>query len=83
MKTNSDNFRESAIQEIIERLLNEGLKVIIYEPILEKNSFKDCYVINDFNKFCEESDVILANRYESKLDEVKEKVYTRDIFARD
>lgn len=83
MKTNSDNFRESAIQEIIERLLNEGLKVIIYEPILERNSFKDCCVINDFEKFCEESDVILANRYESKLDEVKEKVYTRDIFARD
>ena len=83
MKKNSDNFRASAIQEIIDRLKLEGVEVIIYEPTLDKESFNDCKVINDFEKFCQSSDVILANRYEDKLNPFKDKVYTRDLFARD
>ena len=83
MKKDSDNFRASAIQEIIDRLKLEGVEVIIYEPTLEKTTFNDCKVINDFEKFCEISDVVLANRYEDKLSSIKDKVYTRDLFARD
>ena len=83
MKKDSDNFRASAIQEIIDRLKLEGVEIIIYEPTLEKYSFNNCKVINDFSKFCKISDVILANRYEDKLTPVKDKVYTRDLFARD
>ena len=83
MKKNSDNFRASAIQEIIDRLKLEGVEVIIYEPTLDKETFNDCKVINDFEKFCQSSDVILANRYEDRLDSFKDKVYTRDLFARD
>ena len=83
MKKNSDNFRASAIQEIIDRLQLEGVEVIIYEPTLDKETFNDCKVINDFEKFCQSSDVILANRYEDRLDSFKDKVYTRDLFARD
>lgn len=83
MKKDSDNFRASAIQEIMERLKDEDVEVIIYEPTLDELDFQGYHVVNDFHKFCEESDVILANRYHSELDPVKEKVYTRDIFARD
>ena len=83
MKKDSDNFRASAIQEIIDRLKLEGVEVIIYEPTLEKTTFHDCKIINDFEKFCEISDEILANRYEDKLNPFKDKVYTRDLFARD
>ena len=83
MNKDSDNFRASAIQEIMERLQDEDVEVIIYEPTLNKTEFHGYHVVNDFDKFCEESDVILANRYSSELDFVKEKVYTRDIFARD
>lgn len=83
MKKDSDNFRASAIQEIIDRLKLEGVEVIIYEPTLEKDTFNDCRVVNDFDKFSQLSDVILANRFESTLDSVKNKVYTRDLFARD
>ena len=83
MKKNSDNFRASAIQEIIERLKDEDVEIIIYEPTLKQDKFNDCKVVNDFKEFSEEADVILANRYEEKLDSVKEKVYTRDLFARD
>ncbi len=83
MKKDSDNFRASAIQEIIDRLKLEGVEVIIYEPTLEKTTFNDCKVINDFEKFCEISDMVLANRYEDKLSPIKDKVYTRDLFARD
>ena len=83
MKKDSDNFRASAIQEIIDRLKLEGVEVIIYEPTLDKETFNDCKVINDFEKFCQSSDVILANRYEDRLDSFKDKVYTRDLFARD
>lgn len=83
MKKDSDNFRASAIQEIMERLQYEDVEIIIYEPTLTCEMFNGYKVVNDFQLFAEEADVILANRYESCLDEVKEKVYTRDIFARD
>ena len=83
MKADSDNFRSSAIQEIIERLKVEGVEVIIYEPTLKKEEFSGCKVVNDFNSFAEESDVILANRFEPILHDVKDKVYTRDLYSRD
>ena len=83
MKKDSDNFRASAIQEIIDRLKLEGVEVIIYEPTLEKSTSNECKVINDYEKFCKISDVVLANRYEDKLSSIKDKVYTRDLFARD
>ena len=83
MKKDSDNFRASAIQEIIERLLTEDVEIIIYEPTLEKDTFNNCKVVNDFETFCKKSDIIVANRYETNLDIVKDKVYTRDLFSRD
>ena len=83
MKAESDNFRSSAIQEIIERLKLEGVDVIIYEPTLKADSFNNCKVVNDFNVFANKSDVILANRFEPMLEDVKDKVYTRDLYSRD
>ena len=83
MKKDSDNFRESAIQGIIKRLKEEGVEVINYESTLKEKEFNGCKVENDFEKFSKCSDVIIANRYEASLDSVKEKVYTRDLFARD
>ena len=83
MKADSDNFRSSAIQEIIERLKLEGVDVIIYEPTLKAKEFSGCKVVNDFNSFAKKSDVILANRLDSLLNKVKDKVYTRDLYNRD
>lgn len=83
MKTDSDNFRASAIQEIIERLKLEGVDIIIYEPTLDEKEFNGCKVIKDFDEFTRNSDVILANRLEDKLKQIKNKVYTRDLFSRD
>ena len=83
MKTNSDNFRASAIQGIIERLKEEDVEIIIYEPTLKIDSFNGCRVVNDFEEFSEDSDVILANRFEDVLKDVKDKVYTRDLYSRD
>ncbi len=83
MKTNSDNFRASAIQDIILYLKENNVKVVIYEPTLNSEVFADCEVVKDFNEFKKISDVILANRQEKILDEVKDKVYTRDIYNRD
>lgn len=83
MKSGSDNFRASAIQEIIERLKLEGVDVIIYEPTLKADKFNNCKVISDFEKFAKKSDVILANRFEDALKNVKDKVYTRDLYSRD
>ena len=81
MKTNSDNFRESAIQGIIEKLKNRDVKVIIYEPMLKDTIFNECEVIDDFKKFKELSDVILANRIDEKVKDLKDKLYTRDLFC--
>lgn len=83
MKKDSDNFRASAIQGIIEILKNKGVEVIIYEPTLKEEKFNACKVENDFQKFSKSSDVIIVNRYESVLNPVKDKVYTRDLFSRD
>lgn len=83
MKSGSDNFRASAIQEIIDRLKLEGVDVIIYEPTLKAEQFNNCKVINNFEEFSDKSDVILANRLEEELKSVKDKVYTRDLYSRD
>ena len=83
MKSGSDNFRSSAIQDIIKNLRANNVNVIIYEPTLDKPEFDGFKVIDDINEFKEKSNVILANRQESLLEDVKNKVYTRDLFSRD
>ena len=83
MKTASDNFRASAIQGIIEKLKEEDVEIVIYEPTLKEKEFNGCKVIKDFEKFAKMSDVILANRIDDKLFSVKDKVYTRDLYSRD
>lgn len=80
MKTESDNFRASAIQDIIKNLKQSNVNIIIYEPTLDKEQFDDCVIVNDLNKFKNISDIIIANRLEKNLIDVLNKVYTRDIY---
>lgn len=83
MKADSDNFRSSAIQDIITELKKHNIKIIIFEPTLKSNIFNGCPIVNNFDKFIKTCSLVLANRSDSKISEFKSKVYTRDLFKKD
>ena len=83
MKEGSDNFRESSIQDVTKLITLRGIKVIIFEPLVDDDSFVELEVINDFEEFSKQSEIILANRMNNELDSVRNKVFTRDIFNLD
>lgn len=83
MKTKSDNFKSSAIQGIIDRLKPKGIDIVIYEPALDEILFNGCKIIKDFDEFAKMSDIVLVNRTDNNTEKIKQKIYTRDLFARD
>ena len=83
MKTDSDNFRASAIQGVIERIKAKGIEVVIYEPTLTADGFNGCKVIKDFDEFNKLADIVIVNRMDEKVKELDDEIYTRDLFTRD